>query len=163
MGCLSPWGACLILNNAFLVFLEMAIFKQHCIRMSHPKINLWVKFGPKWLKNDKVMAFLVFFGDGAGGQPFSGPIVKQHSVTMSHPKIYLWAKFGPNRLKNDKVMAFLVFCGDGAGGQPFGGPIIKQHCITMSHPKIYLWAKFGPNRLKNDLSLIHISEPTRPY
>ena len=24
MGCLSPWGACLILNNAFLVFLEMA-------------------------------------------------------------------------------------------------------------------------------------------
>jgi len=24
MGYLSPWGACLILNNAFLVFLEMA-------------------------------------------------------------------------------------------------------------------------------------------
>ena len=36
------------------------IFKQHCVTMSHPKIYLWAKFGPNRLKNDKVMAFLVF-------------------------------------------------------------------------------------------------------
>ena len=27
------------------------------------------------------MAFLVFFGDDAGGQPFGGPIFKQHQIS----------------------------------------------------------------------------------
>ena len=66
MGCLSPWGACLILNNAFLVFLEMA--PEGSLSVGRFLNNIALRypilrsiFEPNRLKNDKVMAFLVFY------------------------------------------------------------------------------------------------------